>query len=248
MSVVPLKRTRPETCLSDYAFDRLLGDELSPPEERELRKHLFGCVECTSRLEALRAGRETFLKEVGPPRLALITPLRAEPRPPRAKRRMWNLAAGAMAAGAVLFSVMLAVPENGGDVLRRKGSSRLGFFVKHESAVRRGANQEIVHPGDALRFTYTLDEPRHLAILAVDAAKKVSVYYPEGQVTEALPSGREVALPLAALLDETLGEETIYGLFCERALAVEEARAAFERGERAAPSGCELERMTIEKR
>jgi hypothetical protein len=50
---IPLKRTRPEGCLSDLAIDRLLAQELSPREAREIKTHLLRCLSCRARLEEL---------------------------------------------------------------------------------------------------------------------------------------------------------------------------------------------------
>jgi hypothetical protein len=227
-------------------MDRLLAAELSKEHEREVRKHLFSCLECTARLETIKKGRDEFLLDPAP-RLFVV---KNEPVVSPLWRRALGskVAGGAIAAGIAVFGVFFALQ---GDELgtRRKGSSQqLGFYVKHEAEVRRGTSGEVVAPGDSLRFIYTIDSPKHLAIIGVDAADKASVYFPEGQVTLPVPEGREVALPLAALLDETLGKETIYGLFCSDVVSVEKTRALFESGKIAAPEGCELERMTIEKR
>lgn len=252
MSVVLLKRTRPETCLSDLAMDRLLAEELSKEGEREARKHLFGCLECTARMSTLKAGRDAFLADPAPHLFVVKSSAEeaAAPVIPLWRRALRSkIAGGAIAAGAVLFGVMLSVAQQDESGTRRKGSAQqLGFYVKHETEVRRGNSGEVVAPGDSLRFTYSIEEPKHLAIIGVDAADKASVYFPEGQVTSEMPEGRDVALPLAALLDETLGRETIYGVFCEQPVSVEKMRAAFESGVSSAPEGCALEKMTIEKR
>jgi hypothetical protein len=247
--VVPFKRSRPETCLSDFMLDQMLASELAKDSEREVRKHLFGCVECTARLEALRKGREEFLAVAGA-HLSLVRAETPVPVAPRV-RRWWTspIFGGAIAAGAVLFGVMLSFPLRDVDTTRTKGvNHRLGFYVKHETEVRRGDDGEIVEPGDSLRFTYSLESPKHLAIISVDSAKKASVYYPEGQVTSSMPAGQDLALPLAALLDDTLGKEQIYGLFCEDRLTVENVRKSFEAGGVNVPKGCELEKIAIEKR
>lgn len=251
--VVPFKRSRPEGCVSDFLLDRMLASELEKDEERGVRKHLFGCVECTARMETLRKGRDEFLSIAGP-HLALVKKgaeivelpvFQKAPSRGRWIAPLTALAAGMAAVGLFAVMPMFRAEEQG---TRTKGSSKLGFYVKHETEVRRGADGEVVEPGDSIRFTYSLEAPKHLAIISVDATKKASVYYPEGQVTDSVPAGRDLALPLAALLDDTLGRENIYALFCEDSMSVETVRKSFEAGAVDAPNGCELERMTIEKR
>lgn len=251
--VVPFKRSRPESCVSDFLLDRMLATELDKEEERAVRKHLFGCVECTARMETLRKGRDEFLSVAGPHLSLVKKSAEILPLPIAAAtgdRKKWIAPMAALAAGLAAVGLYTLMPVIGGidPGFRTKGNSKLGFYVKHETEVRRGADGEVVEPGDTLRFTYSLAEPKHLAIISVDAAKKASVYYPEGQVTDSVPAGRDLALPLAALLDGTLGRENIYGLFCEDRVSVESVRRAFEAGAVEAPNGCELERMTIEKR
>jgi hypothetical protein len=142
----------------------------------------------------------------------------------------------------------LGVPKETG--LRSKGSGwRLGFYVSHSGAVREGAAGERVEPGDALRFTYSATEARYVAVLSVDGAKRASTYYPAtGAATREEP-GAEVALPLSTVLDDTLGEETIYGVGCLQPFDVEAVRRSLERAPDRAPAlaGCNIDTLVLRK-
>src|SRR5687767_13522374 len=125
MNVVPLKRTRPETCVSDFAMDQFLASELGKDREREVRKHLFACLECTARMEVLRKGRDAFLElaESGA-HLALV---RSAPSPLQTRSSLpWK--GIAIAAGVALVGVMMSIPLREETGTRTKGSAaKLGF-------------------------------------------------------------------------------------------------------------------------
>lgn len=241
----PLERARPESCLSDLYLDRLLAGEVSDPEPG--KTHLRSCQLCAERLAAIEADREAFERDA--PRLAL-------PAPVRTPRRSWVWpVAGAATVAVAAAAVLLVLPgeeqpsqESSG--VRRKGGERIGVFVKHGQAVRQGASGEVVQPGDSLRFSYATDEPSYLALISVDGADRVTVYFPHAGTAQAVEPGRDVALPGSTILDDTLGSETIYGLFCNHAAELEPVRAAFAASPREPPipEGCVVDRLLIEKR
>lgn len=232
--------SRPESCLSDFALDRRLAGELDPREEAEVRAHLDGCVRCAQRWDELPRERETFMNEPLPPQL------RAHSERKASRRRL--VAAGGLAAMAA--AVLLFVRFYPAEETRTKGSSvKLGFYVKHGEHVRLGGPGEHVSPGDALRFVYTTQNARHLAVLSVDGARRASIYYPSGTTSAPVAAGDDVALPVSTVLDDTLGGETIYGVFCAEPFAVEPLRASLEASpDRApAPAGCVVEELTLRK-
>jgi hypothetical protein len=111
-----------------------------------------------------------------------------------------------------------------------------------------GGPGEHLRPGDQLRFTATLERPKHLAILSRDARGVASVYYPAGAVTTALAAGADIALENSVELDDALGEERIFAVFCDAAIEVEELRSTLERtGDIQAGPGCTLDRSAFVK-
>ncbi|WP_437721125.1 DUF4384 domain-containing protein [Sorangium sp. So ce861] len=134
---------------------------------------------------------------------------------------------------------------------RIKGSSgRIGFYVARGDALSPGGPGEVVHPNDRLQFTYSTVDAGFFALLSVDGARKASVYFPAGDVAALIQPGEQVPLPSSVVLDETLGAETVYGLFCDAPVALEPLRAALESApERPpAPAGCRVDRVSLDKR
>jgi hypothetical protein len=258
-----LKRARPESCLSDLRLDRLVAAELDAPAEADARAHLSGCAPCAARLAEIEAGRAAFLAD--PPPLRAVAPggaLLADPRPSAAARlvsvrriRAWApplTAALALAAAGLLW---LRSPGPVTDPLdpgtRIKGHARVGFYVKYGAAVTPGAAGETVLAGDTLQFTTTTPrDGAYFALIAVDGARKASVYYPAGPRAAPIDHGRDVPLGASTVLDDVLGDETAYAFFCAEPIALEPLRAAVERAPEhpPVPASCELDRVSYVKR
>ena len=223
-----LTRTRDEHCLSDLRLDELLAGELSMEENTDAAGHLRSCRPCRDRAAVLDRDGNSY--RAAPPPLPRRRPL----------RRMIPAAAMAVAAAALLAVVTREPPG-----IRAKGSPRLGLIV---NSSRAGGPDEVVRPGDTLTFTATTDVRRHVAILSRDGGGAANIYFPTGGVAEAVEPGRDVVLPLATRLDEMLGTERLYGLFCDGPVALEPLRRALaETGELPVPAGCIVDATTIEK-
>ncbi|WP_437567167.1 DUF4384 domain-containing protein [Sorangium sp. So ce542] len=274
--MIPFERSRPEGCPSDLRFDRLLAGELAAAEEQATRAHLDGCGRCAGRLAEIEAGRAAFLAAPPPlrappaPRAAAPAVRRLRPRAlvpaglrPRALVPAVTAALGAAAVLAVALNVGVQPPEEqrGDDRGARPppaaqgarikgGSGRIGFYVARGDALAPGGPGEVVHPNDRLQFTYSTVDAGFFALLSVDGARKASVYFPAGDVAAPIQPGEQVPLPSSVVLDETLGAETVYGLFCETPVALEPLRAALEAApERPpAPEGCRVDRVSLDKR
>jgi hypothetical protein len=235
-------RSRPESCLSDFALDRRFGNELDAEEEDAARAHVAGCERCARRWEALRAGQEAFASEA--PVLDLGAHARAH------GRRSWWLAVGGGLLATAAAAALVLHPHRDDPGTRPKGhGSRFGFYVAHAGSVRLGAAGGRVEPGDALRFTYEGREARYVAVLSVDGAKRVTTYYPDSGVAARREPGAPAALPLSTVLDDTLGEETIYGIACPAPFDVEALRVELERAPQRAPepAGCDVDVVTLVK-
>jgi hypothetical protein len=67
-------------------------------------------------------------------------------------------------------------------------------------------------------------------------------------VTKALPAGADIALENSVELDDALGEERVFAVFCDSAIAVEELRSSLERtGDIQTGSGCTVDRSAFVK-
>ncbi|WP_433929427.1 DUF4384 domain-containing protein [Sorangium cellulosum] len=246
---------RPGGCLSELKLDELMAGQLDAAAAQEASAHVAGCSRCSARLSEMEAARASFAASAPPLRLDRGAPAGrsvAEARP----RRRWLAPAAASAlaaaAAALLFFRFNAAPGGADAEIpgeRIKGAERLGFYVKRGEQVLPGGAGERLLPGDALQFTTTSAEARYLAILSVDGASQVSVYYPSGPLAARIEPGREAPLPQSTVLDATLGTERIYGVFCAEAIAVEPLRAALAANPDAlsVPPGCDVDMLTAEK-
>ncbi|MDC3961253.1 DUF4384 domain-containing protein [Polyangium jinanense] len=242
-----MTRSRPETCLSDLRLDRLVAGELDAAAGREARVHLEGCARCAARLTEIKAGRAAFLAD--PPPLPAARPA-AEVR----RFARWAPRVAVVLAAAAAFAFWFRARPAGddpGDATRIKGRPRVGFYVKHGDAVTPGAAGEIVYPGDALQFTYTMQrDAAYFALISVDGARKASVYYPTAPRAVRITRGNDVPLEQSTVLDAVLGAETTYALFCADSIELEPLRVAFEAAPESPPipAGCEVDRVSFVKR
>ena len=230
-----LEETRWPGCLSAYRLDRFRLGELPAEEASDVRAHLAGCERCRA-AEALLAAAEADY-------LALVPPLR---RPPRAGRAVaWGV--GAMALAAVC---VLALRPAAMEVRSKGAATAVGMYVQHDQTVRRALPGEAVAPGDVVRFVYSSQEPRFVAILSIDGAGVASVYFPDGPQTVRLPAAQEMPLPLGTRLDGVLGEEQVVALFCEQSRELEPIRRAMQAAAPALPEvpGCSLATFHFSKR
>ncbi len=261
------QRTRSASCLSDLTLDRLRVGELSEASQADARRHLTHCSRCESRLAAIDA--DAAEASLAPLSLPATT---AGPSPGE-RRRTWRVAAMTMVAAAAVVLVVWPRGEMGSDSdapstapsiddgatvaepstagTQAKGSGpRLHLYVRREGAVVESTALEHWRPGDVLGFTYSCSQSLHLAVLGRDALGTVGVYYPSGPTAAPVEPGDDVAFGDGIELDDTLGEEVVYGVFCARAVAVEELRVAVERAREqpVLPPGCSLVTISADKR
>jgi hypothetical protein len=220
-------------CLSRLGCDRLLNGEL--PDELAARAHIASCRECEARLAEHVGEREAFAVPL--PRAAVARLRR--PATPLAPMTM----IAALAAVVVGVFVLRPRPDA---VTREKGRPTIGFYVAHGGAVRSGAAGEIVAPGDSIEFTASTERAGWLAIVSIDAAKKTSVYYPDALAAAPIAPGRDQVLPLSVILDEVVGREWIYGVFCDEPFGVDRAKSIAIDGA-PLPAGCIVDSLNIEK-
>jgi len=234
------ERTRAEGCLSDLRLDRLLRDELAPEGAAAARAHVVACAVCRGALARIERFRAEFSAGLA------AAPLAPPVRPPR-RRRVWISAGGSLlaAAAALLLVGPLRTPR---DPWRSKGHGHLRLYVARGDTVRPSASGDVVAPGDRLQFTYTLSQGRFFALLERDGRAAVNVFFPDGPSAAPLAPGANVSLPRSTILDDVLGEERLYGLFCEQAVKLQPLRDALSAGRVPSAPDCEVEAFLLEKR
>lgn len=234
-------------CISELTFDQWHSGELPPACEAPLRAHLAACVACAARRGHMLEQAEAYLAR--PESTATFERLFAQRATSRAGSGRWLAVLGVAAVAALALVSWLPRPEP--FATRSKGGMQVGFFVKRAQGVVRGAPEELLHPGDRLRFTLRSDRAGYPAILALDQQGTVSVYYPSDEEQPVLPvdaTSDEVVLDAATELDAVVGRETIYALLCERPLPITQLRRTLARkGSLSAPKGCLLDVLRIHK-
>jgi hypothetical protein len=231
-SVSPLRR--PEKCLSDFAIDELVAARsLHVEPARESAAHLATCSRCAARLAEFEA--------VEPPTLA---------EAPSAKRSTRRRAISLMYAGLATLlllggfsAVRSHVLPMGGDTAtssvddttRTKGALSLVVIVRDTSGnVRRITPEEVVHPGESLRFELTTAESGYVGVIGLDAAGVTTVYAPAQGTMTSVTKGSPAALPDTIVMDETLGTERLVAVVCGEPRSAQQLKTAGERALRAA--------------
>jgi hypothetical protein len=253
---VMLRRTRGEDCASDLVLDRWLAGELGPDEVERVERHIVQCARCAARNEAVRASKAAL-----PPELpdAIVAKAKASEHHPHVATvhplRRWapQLATAlAMAAALVLFvRTREPAPDPIGVGERTKGGPRIAFHVRQGGGIRAGATGDRLSPGDQVQFSYSARDRAYLAIVSLDGGGHASVYYPSDDSDRAAPiePGVDVTLPQSTVLDETLGPEKVFALFCERAVSLAEVRKQLEVEPAQPPrvEGCTLDAISFVK-
>lgn len=248
---------RPEGCISDLAFDELLAGELDAEAHAPLAQHIGSCVRCTERLTALTKERVVMLTDA--PSLdalaASLTPQLPKPKPARRKRAAlpeWiaGATAVALAASVLLWLNQPGVITQRSDLLgdtRSKGAPHIGVFIKRGERTFRAVTGDSAQAKDLLRFVYSSDQPRYLALLDLDATT-ATAYFPTSGQAQHIAAGTDVALDFSVELDGSAGEERLHGIFCPTAFDIEPVRAKLQ-ATRALPvlPGCTVDLFILLK-
>ncbi len=249
-------------CLSDLVIDEALSGELPIQARSEIERHLAECTRCRNRWDDIEKERAQFLSNT--PSFETLAAKVAHAAKPRKKtwNTPWLAGLGAAAAAAVVFMLVRqpsqpialeetkpAAQSNKQQTIttRSKGGPHIGFFIKRGNTINQGRSGAIVHPGDRLRFTYSSDTPRYLALFNLDA-KRASVYFPSGPHAERVAAGRDIALDFSVELDEYIGSERVFAVFCDTPFPIEPVRRALANNrEMTKRSDCTVDTIQLTK-
>jgi hypothetical protein len=266
----------PEGCLSDLVFDEWNAGELSAEVQQEYELHLASCQRCQARQEELRDFAQAFLdarpfeatfaglatkesrglvreasdqqSDVGE---SDLTPMRVGESASNVIRptRFWGAFGGAIIAAAAALFLWVGSPGSGDPLgTRSKGGERLGMYVKRGEQVFTWASGQTVRGGDRLRFVVNTTKATHLAILSLDGAKVASIYYPSTPEPRSIATVRDLSLDESVELDATVGEEHLFGVFCEESFDVEALRRGLAAtGKLTPPPGCGVDELVFHK-
>jgi hypothetical protein len=232
-------------CPSNLVLDRFNAGDLPMEEAILVQEHLRACSTCDQRVRELLATRE---------RIEAVLPALGQRHPAKNERRgVGGLAAGGAFALAVAAGALFLLPTGKNfdpEITRTKGSGALGFYVKRGEDVRAGGSGEVLHPGDAVQFTYRGQSSGYLAIFGV-SGEDVSVYYPTGE-RAAVWSAERPDVPQSTVLDEVLGPEVFVSVLCPDPVQVREVQRALAASaavrDRFAVATCQVDTVTVEKR
>lgn len=231
--------------LPDALLERHLADALDAPTRARLEATLAESPEDRTRLEELRADSAAFLLQHPPG--PLVARFEAERRP--AWWRRWpTLLAPALAVAAAVLLVVLYPRE---DPYSVKGDVVLVVHRKVGDTSAPVRPEELLVPGDALRFEVRVGKDGYVAVLGRDARGTVTVYHPYGGAEAAPYSAAQPLLPTAIELDETPGTEELYALSSTSPFRLEGAVRALEEGhslEETVPARVKVGRARISKR
>lgn len=231
-----LRQASTDDCVSDFELDRLVVGEVSSAEAAAIQARVDACPHCQARFGALQRERSDFANRPDPIWLGLA----------RRRRRFAAVGTALAVAAAALLFVRAPIEDPG--VIRLKGPDRFGFFVVAPGgAVRGDQDTGVASPGDELQWRFRTTQKRYIAVLAKDSRDDATLYYPGAVFAESFEPGPERTLGLALRLDETLGEEEIFGLICTAAVALEPIRKRLERGSLDFPAACEVHRFRLNK-
>ena len=220
--------------VSDLTWDRLHAGSLAPALVDQVRHHAAACSSCAARGAALDAAHRRFI---------------AAPPPLRASRvHAWRVMVPAFAVAAAALVVVLVGGER--EATRMKGGFGVTVFAgRGRDAVPLGAG-DAIFPGDRLQLSYSAPRDGHLAVLSIDGADRVEAYFPSSETTWPAAAGHQIALPVSTELDDVLGDERLWIVFCDRPRPLAPLIAVLaERGVAAEPPpGCEVQRLRFAKR
>jgi hypothetical protein len=219
-----------------------------------VRAHAGGCTDCSAQLAALRAEAEAFVRARPADRfLRQLERREAAPARPSLLRRL----VPALAIGLpVLVAVVVGSRQAERPEVTLKGD---GFRVAVARPGAAGApdlasSDTVVHPGDALRFSYEADRDGHLLVLDLDGRGATSVLHPYGAAASApVAAGQRDFLPGSVVLDDAPGPEFLVAVFSPRPLEAAPLLEALRRqAGRPEPAldcdGCQVTTLRLQKR
>jgi hypothetical protein len=211
--------------LTRVQLEQLVADDLRVAAA--LRVHAASCDRCAVRRLALERARARYVTLHPAAEFARQVVERANLPAPvvRKSRRIPYVLAplAGVAAIAVALSAWLQP-----SAIRTKGAVSLEVIAKRGAIQNPLADGESLTAGDQLAFAYTLDRPRYLLLIGVDASGEVTRYYASPSPLAA--ATRRAQLPVGIELDASRGDERVYALFADTALDEGKIRAAVREG------------------
>lgn len=125
-------------------------------------------------------------------------------------------------------------------------SGEFDVFVTREGRVFRWQEQPL-KAQDQLRFSFRVAEPLEVMVLHRDARGSVSRSFPDSPTSTAVERGATLT-KVATQLNDAVGVETLWGVFCRKPFGFEEWVLPLRTGgEPSSRKHCAVQRRTIQK-
>jgi hypothetical protein len=154
---------------------------------------------------------------------------------------LWTASHVASCKGDVAPAPVVDEPPHGGEV-----SGEFDVFVTREGRVFRWQEQPL-RTNDQLRYSFRVAEPLQVMVVHRDARGNVSRSFPESPTSLGVERGATLT-KVAAQLGDTVGRETLWGVFCRTPFGFEDwALSLREGGEPGPREHCAVQRRTLQK-
>ncbi|HUI91216.1 MAG TPA: hypothetical protein VLX68_03110 [Chitinivibrionales bacterium] len=221
----------------EHEFDKIellsyFAGDLPAAKRDAIKRHVASCEQCAGYLASQESEKAAFLREQPFETTAARSSVRHTGKLLLYTRRQaYALAASLILLVGASYLFLSSRPEPG---YRIKGETALKLFVKNrEGGVEKRAGREYF-TGEKIQFLYSCGAKNNFALVSMDTAGAVTVYYPQSRDSSlSLERGQDLPLPNSIALDEYTGRELFIGIFSERPFfvprLVEKLKISFDR-------------------
>lgn len=215
---------------------------------QELAPHVSACPHCGPYCAELRAQADAFSRARPPELFLKQLERRAQQKEPTP---WWRWVAIAVPLAA---TVALVVTRPGlDDGVTLKGSAFKVFLKRGDAEAVVLGSEAPVQARDALRFSFDAPEDGYLAVLDLDGAEEVTVFFPYGGTAAVAVKRAQGLLPGSVVLDAQGGPEWLVAVWSREPFKTA-ALAAQLRGQATHPDvkvsceGCVVSTLRLSKR
>ena len=207
-----------------HLLERLVVDDPRAPVRPVLRVHIASCDRCSMRQRALEAARSGHLAKYDVRAFAATVLARAAQPEPVRRRGLAALSPAwiMLAAGLMILAPVVGVlwyTGAGSTLLGLSDAGPLRITLQRGNEARPLRDGSQLESGDRLSVSYSLDRPRHLLLLGVDAGGTIRRYFPsDASQAEPLVAARSAQLPVDLSSDTARGDEHLFALVSDAPL------------------------------
>lgn len=240
-----------------FQLERYLAGELTGEERRALERLLEVDGEAAATLAALRNEQASFEEKVPYAQFRIEHERRKGAGAATPWWRRGVTLGSSLAAAALALLLVVGLGDEGAEPagldtrLKGDGVALSLYVVQPNGEASPGVPGQAVQAGTVLQLVYEASEHRYGALLGVDGAGAVSVYWPSAGDTLAELASGSGRYPFALELDDTAGRERFYAVFANaplRLAALREVLADAGAGEPIWPRGVAAASSWVEKR